>query len=83
MNLGSASATFKVVSDTYMTATIPASGTTGFVTVTTPSGTLTSSRVFKLTPFIGSFTPTSGPVGTKVEIEGTHGLDDAVVHHHG
>lgn len=36
-------ATFKVVSDTYMTATIPTGATKGYVTVTMPSGTLKSS----------------------------------------
>ena len=36
------SATFNVLSDTYMTATIPTTATKGYVTVTTPSGTLKS-----------------------------------------
>ena len=35
-------ATFAVVSDTYLTATIPTGAKTGYVTVTTPSGTLKS-----------------------------------------
>lgn len=35
-------ATFNVVSDTYLTATIPTGATTGYVTVATPSGTLKS-----------------------------------------
>jgi len=35
-------ANFSVMSDTYMTATIPAGATKGYVTVTTPSGTLKS-----------------------------------------
>ena len=43
---GSGSASFTVVSDTYVTAVVPANGVSGFVTVTTPSGTLTSSRTF-------------------------------------
>jgi uncharacterized repeat protein (TIGR03803 family) len=42
------SATFKVKSDTYVTATVPAGATTGPVVVTTPSGTLTSNRNFTL-----------------------------------
>ncbi len=52
------SANFTVVSDTYMTAVVPATGTTGYVTVTTPSGTLTSGKTFKVIPVIKSFTPT-------------------------
>jgi uncharacterized repeat protein (TIGR03803 family) len=43
-------AAFKVVSDTYLTATVPTGATTGFVTVTTPSGTLTSNKQFRVTP---------------------------------
>jgi expansin (peptidoglycan-binding protein) len=64
-------ATFTVVSDTYLTAVVPANATTGSVTVTTPGGTLTSNKVFRVTPAILSFSPTSGPVGTPVTITGT------------
>jgi uncharacterized repeat protein (TIGR03803 family) len=39
-------ATFTVVSDTEITATVPAGATTGFVTVATPGGTLTSNKKF-------------------------------------
>jgi len=66
-----ASASFHVVSDTYLTAIVPAGATTGQVKVTTPSGTLTSSTKFRVTPTILSFQPTSGPVGTQVMITGT------------
>ena len=65
------SATFAVVSDTYLTAVVPAGATTGSVTVTTPGGTLTGNKVFRVTPVILSFSPTSGPVGTPVMITGT------------
>jgi len=43
-------ATFTVVSDTYLKATVPAGATTGYVTVTTPSGTLTSNVPFHVLP---------------------------------
>jgi uncharacterized repeat protein (TIGR03803 family) len=65
-----ASATFKVISDTYLTAKVP-SGETGIVTVTTASGTLSSNRSYRVTPKITSLTPVSGPVGTTVTITGT------------
>jgi hypothetical protein len=39
-------ASFTVVSDTFLKATVPQGATTGYVTVTTPSGTLTSNVVF-------------------------------------
>ena len=64
------SATFTVVSDTYLTAKVPAGATTGAVTVTTSAGTLTSSTTFRVIPKVVSFSPTSGPVGTPVVIKG-------------
>jgi hypothetical protein len=42
-------AAFRVKSATYLTATVPAGATTGPVTVTTPGGALTSSKVFRVT----------------------------------
>jgi uncharacterized repeat protein (TIGR03803 family) len=65
-----ASATFTVVSDTYLTAVVPAAATTGSVTVAAPGGTLTSNKIFRVTPTILSFSPTSGAVGTVVQITG-------------
>jgi hypothetical protein len=58
------------VSDTYLTATVPAGATTGSVTATTSGGTLTSNKVFRVTPQLRSFTPTNGPVDTPVMITG-------------
>jgi uncharacterized repeat protein (TIGR03803 family) len=63
-------AAFTVVSDTYLTATVPAGATTGFVTVTEPSGTLKSNPIFRVTPQVLSLSPTSGPVGTSVVLTG-------------
>jgi uncharacterized repeat protein (TIGR01451 family) len=65
------SATFRVVSDTYLTATLPVGAKTGFVKVTTPGGVLSSNRKFLVLPTILSFDPTSGAVGTSVTITGT------------
>jgi uncharacterized repeat protein (TIGR03803 family) len=47
---GVPAASFKVILDTYMTATVPAGATTGPVTVTTPTGTLTSNVNFTVLP---------------------------------
>ena len=63
-------AKFDNVSDTYMTATVPAGALTGPVTVTTFSSSLKSDRNFLVTPQIASFAPTSGVVGTSVTITG-------------
>ena len=43
-------ASFKVVSDTIIRATVPAGATTGFVTVETPSGMLKSNVPFRVIP---------------------------------
>jgi hypothetical protein len=43
-------AVFKVVSKTLISATVPTGATTGFVTVTTPSGTLKSNVKFRVRP---------------------------------
>lgn len=67
---GTAATTVTVISDTYMTAKVPVGALTGNVTVTTPSGTLTSNRFFRVTPAISGFAPTSGPIGTSVIITG-------------
>jgi uncharacterized repeat protein (TIGR03803 family) len=59
-----------VVSSTYLTAPVPSGATTGSVTVTTSGVSLISNKVFRVTPQILSFSPTSGPVGTSVTITG-------------
>jgi len=48
VSFNGAAATFHVVSQTYLTATVPTGATKGFVTVTTPSGVLTSNQVFRI-----------------------------------
>jgi len=48
VDFNGASAQFTVASDTYLTAKIPTGATTGYVTVTTPSGTLKSATKFKV-----------------------------------
>lgn len=48
--LNGTAASFTVVSDTYIQATVPAGGTSGYVTVQTLSGTLTSNTIFRVEP---------------------------------
>jgi len=62
-------AAYKVRSATEITTKVPSDATTGALTVTTPSGTL-SSGTFFVTPQLKSFTPGKGPVGTQVQITG-------------
>jgi len=67
---GTPATTFDVLTDTFMTATVPDGATSGFIKVTTPSGMLTSNKQFQVKPQITSFSPASGPAGTSVIIIG-------------
>jgi len=71
VEFGGASATFKVVSDTELTAVVPTAAVTGLVSVVTSTGTLTATSKFKVLPTIKSISPTSGPVGTLVTVTGS------------
>lgn len=71
VEFGGASATFKVVSETELTAVVPAAAVTGAVKVITSKGTLTALSKFKVLPTIKSISPTSGPVDTLVTVTGT------------
>jgi uncharacterized repeat protein (TIGR03803 family) len=70
VNFNGTNATYSVISDTYISATVPSGAGTGFVNVVTPGGTLKSNQKFRVTPVVLSFSPTSGPVGTQVTITG-------------
>lgn len=72
---GTAASSFFVDSPTYITAYVPTGATTGPISVTTADGTATSSSSFTVVsspPTISSFSPTSGPVGTSVDVHGTN-----------
>lgn len=72
VEFGGVAATFKVVSDSELTAVVPATAVTGVVKVITAAKTtLTALSKFKVLPTIESISPTSGPVGTLVTIAGT------------
>jgi hypothetical protein len=70
VHFNGAPASFHVLSNTYMMATVP-SGETGFVTVTTSAGNLTSNKIFKVVPKVISFSPPSGKVGDTVVVTGS------------
>jgi uncharacterized repeat protein (TIGR03803 family) len=63
-------ATFKVVSGTEITATVPNGVTTGPIQVTTLGSTFNSNGPFWVTPQLKSFSPPSGLAGTPVTITG-------------
>jgi Domain of unknown function (DUF1929)/Carboxypeptidase regulatory-like domain/IPT/TIG domain len=66
-----------VESDTSLRVIIPASATSGKLSVVTEGGVATSASSFTVTkpapaPTISSFTPASGPIGTEVVIKGAN-----------
>jgi Subtilase family len=65
-------ATFTVNSSTQITATVPATATTGPISVTSPGGTATSAAPFTVAPRITGFTPASGKVGATVVVNGAN-----------
>ena len=69
VKLGGTLASFRVVSDSFLTARVPA-GTTGPVTVTTSTGTLSGS-IFKVTPKITALSATGGKANDSVVTTGT------------
>lgn len=70
-----ASAVFTINNPNKITATVPPGASDGPIAVTNSDGTATSAASFDVTPSpvptITSFNPTSGPVGTSVQITGT------------
>jgi uncharacterized repeat protein (TIGR01451 family) len=71
LRFGPAPAEFTVTGPDQITATVPADGRTGAVTVQTPGGTYITETSFTVLPRILEFTPLLGPPGTQVTIEGT------------
>jgi hypothetical protein len=72
---GHAMTNVTVLSDTRITATVPANAATGTVSVTTGAGTGTSAGTLTIAssaPSVTSFTPTTGAVGQSVTIHGTN-----------
>lgn len=63
-------AEFTIVSPSRITATIPASATSGKIAVETPAGKVESSASLTILPVLDGFTPTSGARGTPVHLLG-------------
>ncbi|MBZ5680773.1 MAG: hypothetical protein LAO24_11785 [Acidobacteriia bacterium] len=79
VDIGGDNATnFTVTGSTFINAAVPPNSGTGYVTVTTGTTTLFCNKAIKIKPVISGFTPTSGPVGTVVTINGS-GLGQALV----
>lgn len=69
---GLAASAFGVQTNTQMTAAVPTGATTGPISLTAPGGVATSAANFTVVPGPGitSISPTSGPVGSLVNING-------------
>jgi hypothetical protein len=69
---GVAAASFNVTADSQITATVPATATTGPISVSTPGGSVTSSVPFYLPPRLTTVSPATGVVGATVTLTGTN-----------
>ena len=75
-----AATSFTVISDTELTAVVPAGAVTGPITITNPIGSGNSETNFTIIqkPTIVSLDPTKGTVGSSVVITGTEFLGDNI-----
>jgi len=74
---------FSIVSTTQIAATVPNGAVPGRVSVTTPAGTGTSAKSFTPTLSITSFTPSKGPAGTVVTVNGVGFNPSSTVQYNG
>jgi len=72
VSFGGVTASFNVTADSQIAATVPATATTGPISVSTPGGSVTSSAPFYLPPRLTTVSPTTGVVGTAVTLMGTN-----------
>lgn len=64
-------AAFTLVSSNRVTATVPATATTGFIEVSTPGGVARSASAFNVLPVVAGFEPVSAARGAAIEILGS------------
>lgn len=72
VNFGGAEASFTVISNSEVRATVPSGATTGEIVVTTPAGIALSGAVFSVAPRITAFEPSHGLAGTSVTLRGVN-----------
>ena len=68
---GVSSSGVNVISSTQLTAVVPSAASSGPIKVTSATSSATSSTSFLVVPTLTSFSPTSGPVGATVIINGS------------
>jgi uncharacterized repeat protein (TIGR01451 family) len=69
---GLAATSYMVLSNTALSATVPAGATTGLIRVTTPAGSAFSASNYVVQPVVSGFSPTFGPPGTSVTVTGAN-----------
>jgi uncharacterized repeat protein (TIGR01451 family) len=69
---GVATPSYTVLSNTVLSATVPAGATTGQIRVTTPAGSAFSGTNFTVQPVLSGFSPTFGTPGTSVTVTGAN-----------
>jgi uncharacterized repeat protein (TIGR01451 family) len=79
VNFNGASGAFSAPGFGAVTSTVPASATTGPISVTTSNGTAATAGYFYLPPAITSFTPNNGASGATVTLTGTNFLGATAV----
>src|SRR6185295_11848501 len=80
---GTPAAAFYVSNNISLGAVVPASVTSGLISITAPAGTVNSVTRFYGAPYISSFNPTHGLPGTNVTITGVNFLDATFVRFNG
>lgn len=74
---------FGTVTPTVLSFTVPATATSGAITITTTNGTVVSTQLFYLPPAISSFVPNGGGAGTFVQINGSNFTNASAVSFNG
>lgn len=74
---------FSIISPNTLTFNVPATATSGIITITTTNGSITSTQLFYLPASITSFFPTNGAAGTLVQISGQNFTNASAVSFNG
>ncbi len=72
VNFNGKAATFSIINNTNIQATVPSGATSGLIQVMTPDFSCVSTGIFKVLPTIYGFTPVFGRPGTNVVIMGAN-----------
>jgi uncharacterized repeat protein (TIGR01451 family) len=80
---GATVTTFGTISPNTLTFNVPSTAASGFITITTTNGSITSDQIFYLPARITGFTPSAGAGGTIVQINGNNFTNASAVRFNG